>query len=401
MALRNGQDMDQITTANQGRRPPGQVETAPGAEDLARIEVRTGLSIVIPTYREVENIPLILDRIDRLRRAQALDLEVLFMDDDSRDGSVEAVRDAGHDWARIHVRTADRGLSQAVIDGFRRARHPVLVCMDCDLSHPVEAIPQMVLALATGQQFVLGSRYVPGGSTDDDWGMLRYLNSRVATLLARPLTRVKDPMSGFFALRRADFDAAEALNPVGYKIALELIVKCHFDNVAEVPIHFADRAHGESKLSLREQLKYIKHVRRLYLHKFANAMYLAQFLVVGASGVVVNLAVLTLLHALGLPDALSLAGGIALSVVSNFALNRRFTFSYARDRNIWKQFAGFVSVSSLGAAVNYAVALAVHRGAAGDMAWGLQLAALAGIASGMIFNYLGNRYVIFRKTHIR
>ncbi len=121
---------------------------------------------------------------------------------------------AGFDWARIIVRTSDRGLSPAVLDGFRQARHPVLVCMDCDLSHPPERIPQMVLALESGQQFVLGSRYVAGGSTDDDWGMFRWINSRVATLMARPLTDVKDPMSGFFALRRADFLKARDLNPV-------------------------------------------------------------------------------------------------------------------------------------------------------------------------------------------
>lgn len=374
---------------------------SPGLGDLARIEVLTGLSIVIPTYREVENIPHMLARLDRLRREYNLTLDVLFMDDNSNDGSVEAVEKAGHDWARIVVRSGEPGLARAVIDGFERARYPVMVCMDCDLSHPVEVIPQMVLALATGQQFVLGSRYVAGGSTDDDWGMFRYLNSYVATLLARPLTKVRDPMSGFFALRRADFAKAEDLNPVGYKIALELIVKCHFDNVAEVPIHFTDRVHGESKLSLREQLKYIKHVRRLYIHKFANAMYFLQFLVVGASGVVVNLAVLSLLLWMGLPDAACLAGGIAVSVVTNFLLNRRFTFSYARDGHFWKQFAGFVSVSSLGIAVNYAVALAVNKTAVSDLSWGLHLSALVGIACGMLFNYLGNRYVIFRKTHIR
>ncbi len=371
------------------------------AQELARIQVQSGLSIVIPTYREAENIPLILQRIDRLRQEQNLTLEVLFMDDDSRDGSVEAVERAGFDWARIVVRTSDRGLSQAVIDGFQRARHPVLICMDCDLSHPVEAIPQMVLALATGQQFVLGSRYVSGGSTDDDWGIFRYINSRVATLLARPLTQVRDPMSGFFALRRDDFNASDPLNPVGYKVALELIVKCHFDNVAEVPIHFSDRQHGESKLTLREQLKYIKHLRRLYIHKFANAMYFLQFLVVGASGVVVNLATLSLMLLAGFPNAACLAGGIATSVVSNFLLNRRFTFSYAREGNIWKQFIGFISVSSLGMAVNYAVALGVLKSSVGAMPLGLHLSALVGIASGMIFNYIGNRYVIFRKTHIR
>lgn len=368
---------------------------------LAEIRLNTGLSIIIPTYREALNIPHILDRLDRLRRDYDLSLEVLFLDDNSQDGSVEAVAAAGHDWARIIVRTEDRGLSPAVIDGFRAARYPILICMDCDLSHPPEKIPQMVLGLASDQQMVVGSRYVPGASTDDDWGFFRWLNSVVATLLARPLTTVRDPMSGFFAMRKADFDRALDLNPVGYKIALELIVKCGFENVGEVPIHFTDRVHGESKLTLREQLKYIQHLRRLYLHRFANAMYFAQFLVVGASGVVVNLLVLSLLQLMGLPDAVCLAGGIGVSVGTNFLLNRRFTFSYARDRHMGRQFLGFIGASAVGAAVSFGVGLVLRESVFAGVSGGLQLAALCGIAAGMIFNYLGNRYIVFRKTHIR
>ena len=377
-------------------------ETGPAeSQPLAEIRLNTGLSIIIPTYKEVENIPHILNRLDALRQNYNLTLEVLFMDDDSQDGSVEAVAASGFDWARMIVRTKNRGLSWAVIDGFSAAQYPILVCMDCDLSHPPEKVPQMVLRLATDQQMMVGSRYVPGASTDDDWGFMRWLNSVVATMLARPLTSVRDPMSGFFAMRKADFDRAQDLNPVGYKIALELIVKCAFGNVGEVPIHFTDRIHGESKLTLKEQLKYIQHLRRLYLHRFANAMYLAQFLVVGASGVVVNLLVLSLLQLMGLPDALCLAGGIGVSVITNFMLNRRFTFSYARDRNIAAQFAGFVGASMIGVAVSFGVSLILRESTFEGISYGLQLAALCGIAAGMIFNYLGNRYFVFRKTHIR
>lgn len=178
-------------------------------------------------------------------------------------------------------------------------------------------------------------------------------------------------------------------------------MKCSFENVGEVPIHFTDRVHGESKLTFREQLKYIQHLRRLYLHRFANAMYLAQFLVVGASGVVVNLAVLTLLQLMGLPEAVCLAGGIAVSVVSNFLLNRRFTFSYARAGHMGKQFLGFLGASAVGAGVSFAVSLFLRAQLLDGVSYGLHLAALGGIASGMIFNYLGNRFLVFRKTHVR
>lgn len=375
---------------------------SPEPEDLlADIRVHSPVSVVVPTYKEAENIPIILTRLSELRNTQNLDLEVLFLDDDSNDGSIEAVEASGFDWARIIIRKADRGLSPAVIEGFRNAKSPVLFCMDCDLSHPPEKIPQMVLALSSGQQFVIGSRYVAGGSTDDEWGVFRWLNSVVATWLARPLTSAKDPMSGFFALRKSDFDAARELNPVGYKIGLELIVKCGFDNVAEVPIHFTDRLYGESKLTFKEQLKYIQHLRRLYLHKFENAMHLAQFFVVGGSGVFVNLAVLSLLLSLGVPEQLCLAGGIGVSVVTNFLLNRRFTFSYARSRNIWSQFAGFLIASAVGMMVNYGVALYMRSSVLSDGAYSLQFAALSGIAAGMIFNFLGNRYLVFRKRFIR
>ena len=379
----------------------GMAGTPRSEGELARIQVTTPLSIIVPTYQERENIPLLIARIDALRLAEDLDVELIFMDDKSRDGSAEYVRDCGHDWVRLIERTGPRGLSPAVIDGFRAAKNPVLICMDCDLSHPAEKIPHMVLALASGQEFALGSRYVPGASTDDDWGFFRWLNSRVATWLARPLTSARDPMSGFFALRKADFDRAEALNPVGYKIALELIVKCEIENVAEVPIHFADRIHGESKLTLKEQLKYIQHLRRLYLHKFANAMHLLQFLLVGASGVVVNMVVLALLMAMGAEPPVAIAGGIAVSVLTNFLLNRRFTFSYARDRNPWKQLVGFIGASAVGMVVNYTVSLYLLGNVLPEGRGSVYLASLCGIVAGMTFNFLGSRYVVFRKRFIR
>jgi dolichol-phosphate mannosyltransferase len=383
------------------RAAPPLAQPALARPPLAQIVILTPISIIVPTYKEVENIPHLIARVRRLREAESIEVELLFMDDMSRDGSVAAVAASGEPWVRIIERTGERGLSAAVIDGFRAARHPVLVCMDCDLSHPPEKIPQMILALSSGQEFALGSRYVPGASTDDDWGFLRWLNSRLATLLAWPLTSVRDPMSGFFAMRKADFDAAEALNPVGYKIALELIVKCGFENVAEIPIHFSDRIYGSSKLTLREQLKYLRHLRRLYVHKFANAMYLLQFFAVGASGVAVNMAVLSLLLAFGVPDSVALGGGIAVSLVTNFLLNRRITFSYARAGNPLLQFAGFLGASLIGMAVNFAVSLyLLHQVLPAGRA-SIYLASLTGIAAGMIFNFLGNRYIVFRKRFIR
>jgi dolichol-phosphate mannosyltransferase len=131
-------------------------------------------------------------------------------------------------------------------------------------------------------------------------------------------------------------------------------------------------------------------------------MHFAQFLVVGAAGVVVNLAVLTLCQFLGASPAVAIALGIGVSIVSNYILNRRFSFSYARDRNWFSQFLGFVVASGIGAAVNFSVALYLQsRVLDSGRANSLQIAALGGVIAGMAFNFIANRYFVFRKRFIR
>jgi dolichol-phosphate mannosyltransferase len=352
------------------------------------------LSVIVPTYREVESLPHLLPRLLDTIRQLDVPAEVLIMDDQSNDGTVELVDQLGISEVRLCVREGKRGLSPAVVDGFRMARGKYLVCIDADLSHPPETIPTMLERLAAGADFVIGSRYVPGGSTEADWGFFRQLNSSVATFLARPFTSVKDPMSGFIALTRERFNLAKDLNPIGYKIGLELLVKCGCQRVAEVPIHFANRAAGESKLSLKEQLRYIKHLRRLFVFKYPNWSYIIQFGFVGAVGTGVNLGVLTLVTALGVPSTLAIAAGIIVSLYTNFLLNRRFTFGYSRYQAFWPQFAGFVAASALGAVVNYITTLMIHRSVP---TMPIQIAAVIGVAFGMVFNYLSSRYMVFRK----
>ena len=231
---------------------------------------KPSVTVVIPTFREAENLPTLLERLSKVRSTHALDLDVRIMDDDSRDGTVAIIEGLALEWVELVVRHGQRGLSPAVIEGFQGARGDVLVCMDADLSHPPEKIVELIDALREGSDFVVGSRYVEGGTTADDWGLFRWLNSQVATLLARPFTSISDPMSGFFALERTTFERATELSAVAYKIGLELIVKCRCKRVREVPIHFADRAFGESKLTLRQQLLYLEHLRRLTVFKYGS-----------------------------------------------------------------------------------------------------------------------------------
>ena len=354
------------------------------------------VSVIVPTYKEALNLPGLIERIEAVRESNRLDLELLIMDDNSRDGTEEAVAKADKDWVRLIVRTEDRGLSAAVLDGFKHARKEMLLVMDADLSHPPETIPEMLAHLREGAEFVLGSRYVAGGTTEEDWGLLRWINSKAATLLARPFTHLKDPMSGFFAIPRGILDGAPPMNPVGYKIGLEILVKCRCRKVIEIPIRFSQRHKGESKLTLREQVLYLEHLRRLAEYKYGDWARFAQFCLVGFSGALVNLAALTVLVWITVPVRLAVAVAIVTAMFSNFALNRQFTFSYARDRHWTGQLAGFVGASSFGAVVNYCTTLLVLH------AWPLteqypQIAATFGILAGLALNYTMNRYVVFKK----
>ena len=352
------------------------------------------LSVIVPTYHEAENLPELIERVEAVRDANGLDLQMLIMDDNSDDGSEEVIATLAKPWVQLIIRKENRGLSPAVLDGFEAAENDILLVMDADLSHPPEKIPELMDAIEAGADFAVGSRYVSGASTDEAWGLLRAVNSRAATLLARPFTWAKDPMSGFFAIRKETYENAAPLNPIGYKIGLEMLVKGGCRNVSEIPIHFSQRHHGESKLSLSEQVRYLQHLRRLANFKFGNWAHLAQFCAVGFSGTIVNLTVLTTLLWMGISLKPAVAAAILLSMLSNFLLNRRITFSYARGGSPVRQLLGFIAASSLGAAVNYATVMAALRLVPSLIP---QAAAIVGILAGMGFNFLISRYLVFRR----
>lgn len=355
------------------------------------------LSIVVPTYKEAENLPYLIDRIAQVKDDCDLDLELLIVDDDSRDGTAELLTARSEEWLRLIVRSDNRGLSEAVLEGLRHSKGDVLVCMDADLSHPPESLPVMLEKVQEGADFVVGSRYVDGGTTADDWGALRWLNSGFATLLARPLTSIRDPMAGFFALPRRTYESGHDFNPVGYKIGLELLVRCHCERVVEVPIHFENRKFGSSKLNLRQQLLYLKHLRRLFIFKYGVWSQLAQFLVVGGLGTLVNLLTLTLLIAAQTPLHWAVGAAILVSMSGNFVLNRRFSFAAARTGSWWSQYLRFLTASSVGALLNYVVTLSVLAYIPRLPA---QLAALFGIAVGTGVNFLASRYLVFKTVGV-
>lgn len=366
------------------------------ARPIERSAETIDVSVVIPTYCEAENLPELVPLVTKALDEAGLVAEIIVVDDNSPDDTPEVCDRLAQDYPlRLLVRETDRGLSSAVIHGLRRARGEVLVVMDADLSHPPEKVPELVAAITEDSaDFVIGSRYVPGGKTDEDWGLFRWLNSKVATWLAMPLTAARDPMAGFFALQRSTFASASSLDPIGYKIGLELMVKSGCQRISEIPIRFRDRLHGESKLSLKEQINYLRHLRRLYVFKLGRLAKPLQFVLVGSTGMVVDLICFFLLMAVApLGASRALAIGIAMSW--NFLLNRYMTFQEARRESIARQYILFCAACSVGAAVNWAVSvgLTTWSGFFADQAL---LAAFCGVVAGTAFNYLLSSRIVFR-----
>lgn len=354
------------------------------------------VSLIVPTYCEALNIPQLVEQIDALRSEHGLDLELILVDDDSPDDTAAICARLNKPWLRLLIRKKYRGLATAVLHGFEHARHDHFVVMDADLSHPPSAILSLLDAIADPSvDLAIGSRYAPGGSTDENWGLARWINSKIATLLARPFTAARDPMAGMLAIRRATFERADRLNPVGYKIALELIVKCPCPTVREIPIHFSNRKKGHSKLNLHEQLNYLRHIKRLSDYRFGLVSQFTQFALVGVLGTIVNLATLTVLLLAKIDYALASAIAIWVSMSSNFQLNRLLTFSSARIHAYLPQYFKFALSCLAGMAINYLVAnwLVDQQDLFNQYK---HLASLAGVGAGMTFNFLGSRFWVFK-----
>ena len=356
------------------------------------------LSIIVPTYCEADNLTVLIPRVNRVLTEAELDAEIIVVDDDSPDETIQVCEELAEICPlRLITRKNERGLSTAVIAGLNAASGGILLVMDADLSHPPEKIPELVSALNQRQaDFVIGSRYVEGGTTDQSWGWFRKWNSRVATWLSRPFTSARDPLAGFFAIKRHTYlKAHQILNPVGYKIGLELIVKCRCRNVVEIPIEFTDRVAGSSKLSFKEQLRYLKHLKRLFDFKYQNYAYFTQFALIGLTGVFVNLQMLALLsNWLISPIAVALA--IWTSMSTNFLLNRNITFSYARHKPFLKQYLSYCGSCLTGAVFNWLTTMVLSRSFQ-FFEKRILLAAFIGILVGMGFNFLLCRYLVFSK----
>ncbi|RMG18108.1 MAG: polyprenol monophosphomannose synthase [Planctomycetota bacterium] len=228
------------------------------------------LSLVVPTLQEAAGIEEFLGSL--LEAADALgDVETIVVDDASSDGTAELARARLGDRGRVVVRSGPRGLSASVLEGWRQARGRVLGVMDADGSHPPALLGELLAAIEErGADVALASRYVPGGGTEG-WPLRRRLTSALAARLGRTLVRVRDPMSGFLLFRREVIEGVD-LDPIGWKIALEVLCRGRYDRVEEVPFVFRDRARGSSKLGARVVGETLRQCARLRAHLWARGV---------------------------------------------------------------------------------------------------------------------------------
>jgi dolichol-phosphate mannosyltransferase len=376
------------------------------------------LSLVIPTFNEGQNLAPLMARLTRLLDPLLPhDYELIVVDDDSPDGTWEQALALGETLPQLRVlrRCHERGLSSAVIRGWQVARGRVLGVIDADLQHPPEVVLQLWQAIQAGADLSVGSRHVEGGGVSQ-WSLMRRLLSRGAQtlgllMLPQVVGRVSDPMSGFFMVQR-DAIAGPMLNPKGYKILLEVIARGTITTISEVGYVFQERVEGASKVTWRQYIDYIHHLLRLRLggrlalirQRFPLGRFL-RFGVVGLTGVLVDMAVLYLLHSsFGLPLTRSKLVAAEVAIFNNFIWNDAWTFAdvslYQRGWSArLKRFLKFNLICLAGLVLNVLVLNLIYNLVFGQR-WAY-LANLIAIAIVTVWNFWLNLKLSWRVTQVK
>jgi dolichol-phosphate mannosyltransferase len=356
------------------------------------------LSVVVPTLNEVGNIEPLLERISVA--LAGIEWEAIFVDDGSTDGTPELLTSLAQADRRIRMirRIGRRGLSSAVVEGALASTTPIVAVIDADLQHDEKILADLYRAIARdGSELAIGTRYAGNGSTGE-WGEDRLKISRFATALASPImkTRMSDPMSGLFAVRRDILlEAAPRLSTVGYKILLDLVASHPRPlKLAEVGYTFGTRQHGESKLDEMVALEYVELLLDKAIGRFVPVK-LVQFGAIGMLGVGVHLALLYLsMNVVGASFATSQTAAVLGAMTFNFALNNKFTY---RDRQL-KGLAwigglfSFYLVCSLGAVGNVGIGSLVY-----EKFHGWWIAGIAGAIVGSVWNYVASSWLTWTK----
>ncbi len=379
------------------------------------------LSLVVPTYNERPNIRALVERISQiLDPVLGQSYELIVVDDDSPDRTWELAQSLCADYPQLQVvrRQQERGLATAVIRGWQEGQGQILAVIDSDLQHPPEILLKMLTAMDEGADLAVGSRNVEGGGVSD-WGFIRRFLSRGAQLLGliilpRVIGRVSDPMSGYFMVRRNAI-AGRDLDPIGYKILIEVIGRGDIDKITELGYVFQERQEGASKVTWKQYIEYISHLLRLRFRgrigQFSQRFKMPierfmRFGLVGLSGVFVDMTILYLLHdpqALGLPLTRSKIIASEIAIVNNFLWNDRWTFGDISSQQSGlqkriKRFIKFNLVCLIGLGLNVAILnILVNYAGVKDY----RVANLVAIAIVTIWNFWINLKLSWRVTQTK
>lgn len=360
---------------------------------------RPRVSIIVPTYREAENVAPTVAAIERALGDIAW--EIIFVDDDSPDGTVAAVRSLGERDGRVRVirRVGRRGLAGAVIEGMMASAADIVAVIDADLQHDEALLPKMLGAIEAGNaDLVIATRYAQSGDAQGGFSTLRRNASTLATHVSNLLlkTNVSDPMSGFFMIRRDAIDGiAPNLATGGFKLLLDILASAPDSlKIVEMPYQFRPRQLGTSKLDALVIADFLG----LLLSKLSGNTISPRFFLfalVGATGLVVHLATLrTVLTTTHIPFNAAQFTAALVAMTSNFFLNNALTF---RDRRLtgaaaFKGLLTFYLVCSIGTLANVGVAELIYLR---DASW--WRAGIAGAVMAAVFNYAVSSMLTWRK----
>jgi dolichol-phosphate mannosyltransferase len=363
------------------------------------------LTVVSPTYNEAENVGALISQIHEA--LAGVEHEIIVVDDNSPDYTwkrVEAVA-ARDPHVRLVRRRTNRGLTPSVLQGFSLARGEYVACIDADLQHDPKTLPAMLRELEDGADLVVGSRYSTGSGTSN-WSKIRRMQSAIATKLCQIVlgAGLRDPLSGYFMLRRSDFALVRSqVAGNGFKVLLEIAAKMRPRKVVEVPIAFRPRKHGESKLSTRVVLQYMEQLYSLSKAGRHLSVRFTKFAIVGTTGMVVNLVALAaIIHALGIKDWRASLMASLLATVSNYLLNNSWTFRERtrKGRHFISGYVMYLGVSLIGISLTAGLYHVLTHTAAKLLEVGLPamrselllLCQLLAVSAGIYSNYHLNKY---------
>lgn len=352
--------------------------------------VAMDLSIVIPTFNEKNNVRLITTRIMTILNRENCLYEIVFVDD-SLDDTPMVLEQLCHEFSCIKYlhRNNERGLASAVVKGFSHSQGNQIIVMDADLQHPPELIP-LILKRLLQADVVIPSRFVPGGS-DGGLNLFRKLISGIARgigcISIKKLRPISDSTSGYFALKRSVITNAH-LDPIGWKILIEILVKGKYRTVHEIPYSFVAREAGESKMSMKEQYNYLRHIVRLVKNSPEDRKFYS-FCIIGTLGVFVNLFCLHIF--LKLFDMGELASSInssCIAMIHNFLWNNNVTWREYKQQVLWRrmiQFPQFSLICGLGIAITTLFAQIFLF-----LGWNIYAGQLLGISVSISWNFFAN-----------